>query len=74
MIAPNPASDQVILRSSPESPMLGIELFDMSGRQVQTHNLRNHYYYVQRDGLPDGIYVIRIQFEEGTIAKKILFR
>ncbi|MEM1325683.1 MAG: T9SS type A sorting domain-containing protein [Bacteroidota bacterium] len=74
VIAPNPASDQVILRSAPESPMLGIEVFDMKGRRVQTHMLRNHYYYVQRDGLPNGMYVVRIRFEEGTIAKKIMFR
>lgn len=74
MIAPNPADDQFILRSAADRPMLEVVLYDMEGRVMQRHNLRNNYYYIHRQDLPSGMYVARIRFEEGVVAKKILFR
>ena len=74
MIAPNPADDQFILRSAADRPMLEVVLYDMEGRVMQRHNLRNSYYYIHRQGLPSGMYVARVRFEEGVVAKKVLFR
>ncbi|MEM9885027.1 MAG: T9SS type A sorting domain-containing protein [Bacteroidota bacterium] len=74
ILAPNPVDDQFILRSESTSPMLGVELFDINGRLVQEHRFRNNYYYIHRQGLPDGMYVARVRFDKGIVSKKVLFR
>lgn len=74
MISPNPADDQFILRSAADSPMLGVELYDINGRLVQKHRFENTYYYIHRQDLPNGMYVARIRFKEGIIARKVMFR
>ncbi|MEL6718905.1 MAG: T9SS type A sorting domain-containing protein [Bacteroidota bacterium] len=74
VVAPNPATDQFILRSDTDQPMLGVELYDLNGRLVKEYSFRNSYFFIQRENLPDGIYVARIRFEEGTIAKKVMFK
>ncbi|MEM8525131.1 MAG: T9SS type A sorting domain-containing protein [Bacteroidota bacterium] len=74
VIAPNPATDEFILRSEASRPMLGVELYDLNGRLVQEHTFKNSYFFIQRDNLPDGIYVARVRFEEGMVSKKVMFK
>lgn len=74
VVAPNPATDQFVLRSDENQLMLGVELYDVNGRLVQEHTFKNSYFFIQRGNLPDGIYVARVRFEEGTITKKVIFK
>ena len=74
VIAPNPAHEQVILRSAAEKPMQDIEIYDLNGRLLKAYRgVDNHYFYLQRGNLPNGIYVAKVRFEEGTLTKKIMF-
>ncbi len=72
---PNPAGQELMIQSAPEHPMQDILLFDMNGRQVQTHlGVKNNQYRIRRGDLPDGVYIARIRFEHGIVAHKIMFR
>ncbi len=72
---PNPAGQELLLQSAPEFPMMDILIFDMNGRQVQTHlGVRNNQYRINRGNLPNGVYVARIRFEHGISTQKIMFR
>lgn len=74
-IMPNPASEEVVIRSEVNQPIEAIELFDMSGRLVQSfYNVNNHYFFLRKNSLPDGIYVAKLRFKEGIVARKIVFR
>jgi len=73
-ITPNPATDQIILRSSPAKPMQAIELYDINGRLVKSFSgVDNNYFYMQREQLPNGVYVAKVRFKEGILAKKVIF-
>ncbi|NJL74743.1 MAG: T9SS type A sorting domain-containing protein [Saprospiraceae bacterium] len=73
VISPNPAYDQVILRSAAEKPMQDIEIYDLNGRLLKAYRgVDTHYFYLQ-GAICNGIYVAKVRFEEGTLAKKIMF-
>lgn len=74
-VAPNPAGEEVFFQSRPESPMLDLQLFDFSGRLVQTHNnVKDHVFLLQRGSLPPGMYVAKVRFKEGVSSQKLIFR
>jgi hypothetical protein len=55
--------------------MQAVQLFDMSGRLAQSHTrLNDHTFYLNRGSLPPGIYVAKVHFEGGIVAKKIVFK
>lgn len=74
-VAPNPASEEIFFQSRPESPMLDIQLFDFSGKLVQTHtNVKDNVFLLQRGALPPGMYVAKVRFEKGIASHKLIFR
>lgn len=74
-MAPNPALESVFLQTEIEFPMQDLQLFDMNGRVVQSHNrIDDSTFILQRNNLPPGIYVARIRFEKGIVAKRIIFQ
>jgi hypothetical protein len=73
-LAPNPATDEVRFESEEINPMRSIELYDMSGRLVVKQdkiNLSN--YTLPRNGIPHGMYVAKVRFDSGVLAKKLMF-
>ncbi|MEO1516217.1 MAG: T9SS type A sorting domain-containing protein [Bacteroidota bacterium] len=73
-IQPNPASEFVQLRTD-LSAIRHIRLYDMSGRLVQeVRNINEFNYDLYRNDLPPGVYAVQLHFDEGILAKKIVFK
>jgi Secretion system C-terminal sorting domain/Carboxylesterase family len=73
-LSPNPAFDLVSFQSDVDNPMLSIQIFDISGRLMQQYNnVKNHYFELNRNSLPDGMYIAKVKFEKGILAKKLAF-
>ncbi len=73
-LSPNPATDVVRFESEEINPMRSIELYDMSGRLVvKQDNINQSNYTLQRNGLMHGMYVAKVRFDSGVLAKKLMF-
>ncbi|MFN0014353.1 MAG: T9SS type A sorting domain-containing protein [Saprospiraceae bacterium] len=73
-VQPNPATSEIWFGTDAEHPIQAIELYDLSGRMVRNvRNIENSYYTLQRDGMPNGMYVAKLYFEQGVAAKRIIF-
>jgi len=74
VVAPNPASDYVRFTSEAGKTILGVYLFDLSGRLVKSENaVNNTQYEMSRSGLPTGLYIAKIKFEDGIMTQKLMF-
>jgi len=72
--APNPASSEMLVKTNIETPMIDLQVFDMSGLLVQSvRNVNTNQYTLQRNGLPPGMYLVKVRVEEGFIAQRIVF-
>jgi len=72
-IYPNPATSN--LQINAEKPIRAAMLIDMQGRVVQKlEGLRQFDLNIQRQNLPAGIYGLRIQFDEGIITDKVVWK
>lgn len=73
-IAPNPAHDMINISVSEETPIRNIAVYDMSGRIVKTiTGVNSAYFQLNRSGIQDGVHIIQMQFEKGTLHKKVIF-
>ncbi len=71
---PNPAYAEVSFQSAAEFPIQDIQVFDLSGRLVKAvNNLKNNSYRMQRDDLPNGMYIVKLRFEKGLVTQKLIF-
>jgi dienelactone hydrolase len=74
VIAPNPASDYVRFSSEAGKTILAVYLFDLNGRLVQSeNNVNNTQFEMRRTGLPTGLYIAKVKFEDGIITQKLMF-
>ena len=73
-IAPNPASDVIIIRASDALPanMRAIDLTDATGRVVHRGTLRPNGGDMDVRELPDGLYFLRVGTGDGAILKKVV--
>lgn len=75
VITPNPASDQAIIRTAVNKPIQDIEIYDLSGRLMQSaYGVDNSYYFVHRRNMPNGIYIAKMRFKDGILTEKIMFK
>ncbi len=73
-VSPNPAPDFVLVQTPDANPIQSLEVYDFNGKRVQwRHNVDNNFVRIDRNGLPSGLYMIKLKFEEGVIAKKVVF-
>lgn len=73
-ITPNPASSQVTIRTEGEHPMIGVSVFDLSGKLVhQSDDLNTNSYTLNRNGLANGLYIAKIHFRDGVLSEKLMF-
>lgn len=73
-IVPNPAIGQTIISVPEGLPLLGLDLFDASGRLVRSvQHLGSSTYTLERAGLPRGVYIVKAYFENGVLAQKLVF-
>jgi BD-FAE protein/type IX secretion system substrate protein len=73
-VFPNPASDLVHFTSK-EFPMLGIKVFDLTGRLVKEYSNINEYTFeMQKSSLGNGLYTAQVWFEDGFLSTRIIFQ
>ncbi len=74
VMGPNPAAESVFLQTNADYPMKDIRLFSTQGLLVRSHlGIRDNSYTLNRGDLPPGLYVAIVHFEEGMVARKIVF-
>lgn len=73
-MAPNPATNQLQISVSDETPVRSLGVYDISGRLVKSvADINASYYMLRRENLQDGMYIIRMQFDSGVLSKKVIF-
>ena len=74
LIYPNPGSEYIQIDFQDNSNSFNVELFDITGKKLKTYFNVKSGLKVHRDGLPVGLYNIRILLKDQLVfAKKILF-
>ena len=73
-MSPNPSSVDINISVSDETPIKTITLFDITGRTVRTfNNVNTSTYTLRRESIQDGMYFVKLDFEKGTLTKKVIF-
>jgi hypothetical protein len=73
-LAPNPASDYVAINTDAAYPIRNIQVFDMSGRMVDSYfNLNSNSFTLNRNALSSGMYFLRLRFDDGIAVQKLVF-
>lgn len=73
-VSPNPASNFVNISSAIGTSMKDIYIYDISGRLMDVkRNINKNNAELQRGNLQAGLYILRIQFEQGIVSYKLLF-
>ena len=73
-VAPNPAAGEVRFTSNANQPMQNIQLYNLSGQLVKNVvEIKNNQYTLDRSGLPNGMYIAKVQFASGILSKKVFF-
>jgi len=73
-MAPNPATSDVTISVSDATPVRSWTVFDISGRMVRSNAQANTTSFVlRRDNLQNGMYLVKMQFDKGTLTKKLIF-
>ncbi len=74
-VSPNPATNFMNVSSNDETPILDIQLFDVTGTMISHYNeINQSSYNIERKGLPAGIYFIKAHFDDGYLTKKVLLK
>ncbi len=70
-VYPNPAQDYVMLES--EGEMLQVKLMDFQGNLVKlVSDVHSSTVELNIDELPTGVYVIKLEFAEGTVYRRVV--
>jgi len=73
-IFPNPASESIVLDVDAQNRMQAIQLFDLSGRVLRTvRNVNQQRYQLDRGNLQNGVYFVKVLFEDGIVTKQVVF-
>jgi hypothetical protein len=74
VIAPNPARNVINFESEATNPIQAIEIYDLSGRLVQQiRSINAPTYQLERKNLATGLYIAKVKFEGGILARRIVF-
>jgi len=68
-IYPNPASDLINIRST--ETINKISVFNLTGKMVISRDVKADFYQLNCSILPDGLYIIRIETQNGLITKQV---
>ncbi len=76
LVYPNPATDRVTLEFyNPDNQDLTLSILDLQGREVRNiKNILGERYYLDRNGLPAGMYFIRMYDDRRVFATKLVFK
>jgi len=71
LISPNPFSDYLMITiDSKVQQIIEVSLFDMEGILINSTELSDNEFKMKTGMLPEGIYVLEVQTEDGTIIRK----
>ncbi len=70
ILYPNPVTDRLIINGSDEIQLDGIEIYDISGRLIQT--VEKDCWMINTSHLSKGTYLLRLLTSEGEIIRKFL--
>jgi dienelactone hydrolase len=70
-VFPNPANDQFTVVST-AAAIRSYEMFDINGRLVRTATVNTDRAIVERQSLESGVYFIHLQYEEGTVTRRVV--
>lgn len=71
-MAPNPATEQVRITSA-NGLIRRYRILDLNGRQVALDNANSFDFYIQRDGILSGAYLIELETESGArLVRKLI--
>lgn len=72
-VFPNPASNGFTVRTEEGHPIRSLRVMDMNGRIVTSlTDINTTSRFVHRNNLPRGAYLLQIQLDEGTTARKLI--
>jgi len=72
VLYPNPTAGDFNLSLSGQDEMKEISILDMSGNLVRNYKgLSTKQFAIVQEGLPDGMYIVRIQTASNTLVKKL---
>ncbi len=73
-IVPNPAQSVMTFSADADHLIQSVELFDISGRTVRSvFNINQPSFEMQRGNLVTGMYVAKIRFRDGIVARRVVF-
>ncbi len=73
-VGPNPASEVMNISTENDAPFSQLQLFDITGRAVRNYeNLRDTHFQLDRNGLPAGMYYLKLRFEKGVVLTTVQF-
>ena len=70
-ISPNPSSGELRFQSSSLLPIENIKIFDISGALLYEREVNNTQITIDDIGLPSGVFITKVQFEDGVASKKV---
>jgi len=77
-IAPNPTTEQTVIRFNNLNKMYDLSLYNAFGQRITFYNNQNeNNFTLNRNQLPAGVYFIQIDFEDEMLApvnKRVIFR
>lgn len=69
---PNPVTDFVYYNSNGNQLPNNVEIYDLSGRLIQQHSLRNNQFEINFSAFSKGVYVIKTIFDDHSTIQKII--
>lgn len=73
-IYPNPARGSFNISSASYSGELQLELFDVQGRRVMERTISGTQNEIGVQGIPSGVYMVRVSSESGAFTKKLVIQ
>jgi len=70
-IYPNPATDEIIIRSENSSSM-DLSIYGIEGKLVLQKQLKHQENHIDISALPEGIYAVSIRSSQGIVQKKLI--
>ena len=72
-VSPVPASDAVTFQTK-EMPIRHLYVYDLNGRLVKAvTSINSNVFQMQRNSLPNGMYIAELRFDDGFVKRKIVF-
>jgi dienelactone hydrolase len=74
LMAPNPATSEVNFKVAQDKPIKSLEVLDITGRLITAiKNINSSEYRLNRQSINSGMYFVKLNFDNGSLTKKLFF-